>query len=109
MDVIRERFEPASIYGRGELFRCGNQTAELIHGKSGAWLVVVALGVGFIPLNIHDDVIPPVHLEVGSHEISLLPDLRLSNRGAETIPAIPPHRRRWCIGVEIIDRKSTRL
>jgi hypothetical protein len=62
----------------------------------------VALGGGLIPLDIHRDVLPAVRLELGGHEVGLLPDLCFVRRGAEGVPAIPAQRRRGGPLTEIV-------
>jgi len=50
--------------------------------------------VGDKPLHIHDNVLPAVLLQMGSHPVCVRLYLRLPNRRPVRIPTVPSHRRR---------------
>ena len=58
MDVIGERLEARAIGRGGEAIDGGLQAAIFVHDQHGVLAVIVILGAGFIPLDVHDDVFP---------------------------------------------------
>ena len=91
--VVRQRLETRTVCRGRKPVHGWHQAAELVHGKRGPGLVVVSLRIRLVPLDVDDNVLPPIFREMLRHPVGVGLDLRFADRGAVGIPTIPAHRR----------------
>ena len=101
VNVISQRLKPRPAIEDGNLLVAGSSLPHLSISSFAPLRYIEAGRAGFIPLDVHDDVLPAVLTQGFRHEIGLRTGLRLGHSGGESVPAVPSHRRRLRPGPKV--------
>jgi hypothetical protein len=93
MDIITQWFKALTASCTGEAVYCRQQPGVFIHHQWSMGIILVAFGIGFIPLDIHHYIFPAELFKILRHIFGIGPDFIFPHTGTIAIPAIPSHWR----------------
>src|SRR6185503_3467364 len=94
MDVVGEGLEACAVDGRGEAVGCGNVTSILVEDEDRAGGAAGGRGIAHEPFHVEDGIVPAAAREMAAHPPRVGAELRLRDRSAVGVVAVPAHRRR---------------